>query len=46
MLKKLINRLFGSKLPCGHGKRIKAVPGTRANCDVCNRSYLMATWLC
>ena len=46
MWKRLIEWLFGAKLPCGHGKRVRMRSGRRTSCPVCGNGYFLARFIC
>jgi hypothetical protein len=41
MLKRIIELLFGAKLPCNHA-RFRAKPGNRVKCPHCGLKYIFA----
>ena len=47
MFKRLIDKLFGTKLPCGcTNKRYRRKLGDRVVCPVCGRSWTLMRFIC
>lgn len=45
MLKRIIDWLFGTKLPCCYGYRFRAKPGDRVKCPHCGLPYIFAKFV-
>ncbi len=45
MVKWLIEKLFGTKLPCEHQKVFLPKVGSRTTCRYCDRTYLRAKFV-